>query len=99
MSDCEQIAQVAHDKWVNEQITLFFEQIAHFLFHSQKMSDSLKKFEEIMFFCTFLQYFWKYLKKAKVSLIPSERSEWIAQVAQDKWATLSYSLRLLRRNE
>ena len=29
MSDCEQIAQVAHQKWANEWIAHFFEQIAH----------------------------------------------------------------------
>ena len=34
---CERIAQVVHQKWVNEQIARFFEQIA------QKTSDSLRK--------------------------------------------------------
>ena len=32
-------------------------------------------------------------------LIPSEQSEQIAQVAQDKWATVSHLLRSPRRNE
>ena len=36
MSDREQIAQVAHQKWANEQIAGFLEQIAHWLIFSQK---------------------------------------------------------------
>ena len=53
MSECERFAQVAQDKWANVSDSLrslgtkermseslgFFEQIAHFLFLSQKMSD------------------------------------------------------------
>ena len=45
MNDCERFAQVANDKWANEQIARFFEGIAHSLFRSQKTSDSLKKFD------------------------------------------------------
>ena len=41
MSDCERIAQVAHQKWVNEWIAHFFERIAHSLIFGQKTSDSL----------------------------------------------------------
>ena len=41
MSDCEQIAQVAHQKWANEWIAHFFERIAHLLIFGQKTSDSL----------------------------------------------------------
>ena len=41
MSDCEQIAQVAHQKWANEWIAHFFEWIAHSLIFGQKTSDSL----------------------------------------------------------
>ena len=40
---CEQIAQVAHQKWANEWIAHFFEQIAHSLLFGQKTSDSLGK--------------------------------------------------------
>ena len=40
---CERIAQVAHQKWANERITRFFEQIAHSLIFSQKTSDSLSR--------------------------------------------------------
>ena len=36
MSNHEQIAQVAHEKWANEQIAHFFEQIAHSLIFSKK---------------------------------------------------------------
>ena len=43
MTNHEQIAQVAHKKWVNEQIARFFEWIAHSLIFSQKTSDSLRK--------------------------------------------------------
>ena len=41
MSDHEQIAQVAHQKWANEWIAHFFEWIAHSLIFWQKTSDSL----------------------------------------------------------
>ena len=40
MSDREQIAQVAHQKWANEWIAHFFQQITHLLIFGQKMSDS-----------------------------------------------------------
>ena len=51
MSDHEQFAQVAHQKWAtkselltkNEQIARFFERITHSLIFSQKTSDSLRK--------------------------------------------------------
>ena len=43
MSDHERITQVAHQKWVNEQIANFFEQITHSLIFGQKTSDLLKK--------------------------------------------------------
>ena len=41
MSDRARIAQVAHEKWANEWIAQFFEQIAHLLIFGQKTSDSL----------------------------------------------------------
>ena len=41
MSNHERIAQVAHQKWANEWIAHFFEQIAHLLIFGQKTSDSL----------------------------------------------------------
>ena len=43
MSDHEQIAQVAHQKWVNEWIASFFLRIAHSLIFGQKPSDLLGK--------------------------------------------------------
>ena len=109
MSDCEQIAQVTHDKWANvsdslrllrtnermSKLFVFFEQITHFLFCSQKMSNSVKKFGKIVFFVHFYNFF-EVFKKAKVLLIPSEQ---IAQVAQEKWVTMSHSFRSLRRNQ
>ena len=42
MSDREQIAQVAHQKWANEWIAHFFEQITLSLIFGQKTSDSLR---------------------------------------------------------
>ena len=89
MSDCERIVQVTQDKWANEQI-------AHFLFRSHKNKRITQK---NCIFCTFFTFFYKFLKKGKDSLIPSEQSERIAQVIQDKWATVSDSLSSLRRNE
>ena len=110
MSNCERIAQVAHDKWANVSHSLrslrtnewmskslvFFAQIAHFLFRSPKRSDSLKN----RILCTFLHFFLIFKKSKRFALlIPSEQGEWIAQVAQDKWVTVSKSLRSLRRNK
>ena len=43
---CERIAQVAHQKWANERIARFFEQIAHSLMirsFIEKTSDFLRK--------------------------------------------------------
>ena len=39
---CEQISQVAHQKWGNEWITCFFERIALSLIFLQKTSNSLR---------------------------------------------------------
>ena len=74
--------------WANHSFSLSLTKNERF---AQK---SLKK---LYFLYNFYSFF-KCLKRAKVSLIPSEGSEWIAQVVQDKWATVSDSLRLLRRN-
>ena len=70
MSDCELIAQVAHDKWAivsdllrslrsNEQMSesLGLSKLLISLFRSQKMSYSLKKFEKIIFFNVFYSFF------------------------------------------
>ena len=43
MSEHERIAQVANQKWANERIACFFEQIAYLLIFSQKTSDLLRK--------------------------------------------------------
>ena len=63
----EQIAQVAHVKRatvseslrsLNEQTACFFEQIAHSLFRSQQMSDSLKQiWLKSYFLVRFLNFF------------------------------------------
>ena len=76
----------------------FFEQIAHFSFAHNKWAIPSKKFKRLYFVYVF-NIFLNFFKEAKDSLISSERSERIAQVAQDKWAIMSDSLRSLRRNE
>ena len=110
-SNRERFAQVAHDKWENEQIAHFFQRIAHLLFRSPKTSDSLKK-------CWLKSYFWNVLyilKKRGDSLIPSllmsdvskslrslsknEQFEGITQVLHQKRATMSDSLRSITKNE
>ena len=66
-----------------------------FSFAHKKWTIRSKKFEKIVFWYVFTFFGSFFLKM----LIPSERSERIAQVAQDKWATVSDLLRSLRRNE
>ena len=46
MSDRERITQVAHQKWANEWITHFFEQIAHSLIFGQKNEQLTRKSNE-----------------------------------------------------
>ena len=86
MSDCERIAQVAHDKWanvsnllrslmINERMSCFFEWIAHLLFCSQKTSTCSKKFEKN---CIFVRFF---------------------TVKEKEGAIVSKSHRLLTKNE
>ena len=71
LSACEQIAQDAHDKWANmsdfhrslrtnermSELLGFFEQVTHFLFHSGKMSDSIKKLKILYFLYIFYSFF------------------------------------------
>ena len=40
MSDHEKFAQVAHQKWDNEQIAHFFERIAHFFAKNERLPMS-----------------------------------------------------------
>ena len=90
MSECEQCAQVTQDKWVNERVAQFFEQIkiTHFLFRSQKIVFfdifySLKKKQKI---CSFL------LSESLMSLRRNERS-WANPSSRSpkmsKWANSS----------
>ena len=59
----------------NERIARFFEQIVHFLIHSQKMSDSLKKIRKNRIFLRFYSFL-SFLKKQKIrSFLLSEVSE------------------------
>ena len=98
-SDCERFAHVAHEKRANEQITCFFERIAHSLFRSQKQVIPQKNLDKIIFY--FFKVFFK-LKKIEGfahSLLFKERYERIAQFAPNERATVSESLRLLSKNE
>ena len=85
MSDCEQFAQVAHDKWANEQIALFSEQITYLLICSQKTSDSLNK---IWLKCFFWYVFCRFFEKTSDFLISSFLM-----------SDMSKKLRLLTKNE
>ena len=110
MSDYEWIAQVAHDKLANlsdllrslrtneqtSKLLRFLSKLLIFLFSLHKISNSIKNSKNHMF-CTILQFFEVEKKKKICSFFLS--SEQIAQVAQDKCATVSDSLTSLRRNE
>ena len=92
MRECERFAQVAQDKWANRSVFWANRSCSLLLTKNEQFAQkNLKK----SYFGTFLHFLEVFLKM----LIPSERSERIAQVAQDKWATVSDLLRSLRRNE
>ena len=85
-SDREQFTQVAHDKRANELISRFFS-----LFHSQKTSDSLNFFSNIVFFVCF---FYKVLKVLKIN----KRFAYFLLLKSDLSKSLR-SLRSLTKNE
>ena len=85
-SDREQFTQVAHDKRANELISRFFS-----LFHSQKTSDSLNFFSNIVFFVCF---FYKVLKVLKII----KRFAYFLLLKSDLSKSLR-SLRSLTKNE
>ena len=68
---------------MNERIARFFLLNRSFALSLKKTIDSLKKIRKSVFLYV-LYIFKKVFKKAKDSLIPSERSEQIAQVSQEK---------------
>ena len=90
-------------KWAKSSV--FLSKSLIFYFALKKWAIRSKKFEKIVFF-TFSQFFLKFLKKAKDSLIPSERTwaicsgrsegmsdrERFAQVAHKKNERMSKSL-------
>ena len=90
MNNHERFAQVAHDKWANEQIAPFSERIAHSLFRSQKTSNLLKK--KCEFFVktsdSLIPSFWMSDVSKSLRLLTKKMSdhEWFAQVAYQKWA-------------
>ena len=77
MSDCERIAQVAHDKWANVSVSLWSlrtnERIAWFFLSKSLISLSLtineqfpQKNSKDCILCTFLTFFKIFLKKQKI---------------------------------
>ena len=87
MSDRDRFAQVTHDKWANERFAqqnltkiIFFDTC----FVRLKKSDSLIPL-----------FLMSDVSKSLRSLTKNERCERIAQVAHQKWATMSDSLRSL----
>ena len=88
-SECELFAQVAQDKWADERNAWFFLAKPSFSLVLTKNEQFAQKIRKHRIFCTFLQFFCKFFKNAKVSLIPTEQSERITQVTQDKRATVS----------
>ena len=86
-SDCEPIAQVTHDKWATVSDSL----------RSLMINEQNFKKSKIIFFGTFFVC----LKKQMIahSLFFNEWCERIAQAAHQKWASMSYSLRSLTKNE
>ena len=93
MSNSEQIAQVAHDKWVTVSDSL------RLLMINERMSESLVFWENLLFAhsltknkqFTFFVRFCPFFVSLKKQLFPHslffiKRYEWIAQVAYQKWA-------------
>ena len=98
MSDCEQFAQIAQDKWAtvseslrslrgNEQLWAIRSGC------SEEMSDLLKK---ILLKKSKILFYYVLFKDKKKNLSNHER---FAQVAQRKWVIVSQSLRSLTTNE
>ena len=104
MSECERFAQVVQDKWatVSKSLRLLMTNEQMWAIHSGRSGQMSKSLVFFWANCSFsysltkngrfAPVFWSY-KKNKGALIPSERSERISQVAQDKRATVSDSLR------
>ena len=132
MSNCEQFAQIAQNKWAtireslrslminhkwaNEQITRFFWANHSLIFCLQKTSILLKKIDWNCIFwyvficlnkktrviCSFPLFSWAMWANCSghsQKLRDCERIAQVAQVALDKWATLSESLRSLMTNQ
>ena len=107
-------AHVAQDKWATVSKPLRFLRLSHDKWANERFAQKiwLKK-SNILFFSMFYNGF--LFKKLAIRLIPSflvsnvsvslrsltknEQCERFAQVAQQKWATMSESLRLLTKNE
>ena len=99
MSDCERIAQVAHDKWgtvsdllrslmINEPMSESLVLCANcsFALLLTKNEQFTKKLTKIEFFGTFFCKFFFKNERFSHSFFFNEQCEWIAQVAHKKWA-------------
>ena len=76
VSDCERIAQVAHQKWENESIGRFFERIAHSLIFGQNTSDSLGKLmSEVQALLFSFSFFYKLPILRKCTLLQNNLCE------------------------
>ena len=88
MSDHEWFAQVAHDKWANEQIAPFSERIAHSLTKNEQFAQT----KIVSFFVkrsdSLIPSFWMSDVSKSLRLLTKKMSdhEWFAQVAYQKWA-------------
>ena len=88
MSKCKQFAQGDKQNRANH-LVFWANYRTNFFLLLKKTSDSLKKMWIKSYFWMIFTVFWKFLKKAKDLLIPSERCKQIPQVAHHKWVNRS----------
>ena len=91
ISDCEWFAQVAHDKWANEWFAqkIWLKSYFWYIFVRLKKKKCLLNPSFLM----------SDVSEMLRSLTKNEGCEQIAQVAHQKWAPMSDSLRPLTKNE
>ena len=107
MSNRERIAQVAHDKWV-----IVSDSLRSLMINEQFAQKNLVKNIKSYFLVCFIYVFYfknewfahsnflvSDVSESLRSIINNEWCERIPQVAYQKWATMSNSLRLLTKNE
>ena len=105
MRDREWFAQVVHDKWANR--SFFWANLSFALSLTKNEQFAPKNLTIIVFFGTFFltsdllipSFLMSYVSKSLRWLTKNEWCEQIAQVAHQKWATISKSLRSFTKNE